>query len=101
MAQDLFDQAKDQFLASLSSIPPLYSAHFEACDSGDELLQRIQALPRLKNKLDGVSASARVVKRLQSYFKVIDAIVQVDKLHSSTVWGGIHLTFQVIDPPIS
>ncbi|KAL6900009.1 hypothetical protein GGI43DRAFT_406050 [Trichoderma evansii] len=96
MAQQLFDQAKDQFLASLSSIPPLYSAHFEACDSGDELLQRIQALPRLKNKLEGVSASTRVVKRLQSYFKVIDAIVQVDKLHSSTLWGGIHLTFQLL-----
>lgn len=60
------DQAKNQFLASLSSIPPLYSAHFEACGSGDELLQRIWALPQLKNKLEGVSASTRVVKRLQS-----------------------------------
>lgn len=96
MAQELFDQAKDQFLASLSSIPPLYSAHFEVCGSGDELLQRIQSLPRLKNKLEGINASTRVVKRLQSYFKVIDAIVQVDKLHATTVWGGIHLTFQVM-----
>ncbi|PON29017.1 hypothetical protein TGAM01_v202125 [Trichoderma gamsii] len=96
MAQQLFDQAKDQFLASLSSIPSLYNAHFETCGSGDELLQRIQALPQLKNRLKGVSASTRTVKRLQSYFKAIDAVVRVDKLHSSTVWGGIDLAFQLV-----
>ncbi|KAM0476090.1 hypothetical protein ACHAPX_006507 [Trichoderma viride] len=39
MAQQLVGQAKDVFLASLSSILPLYSAHFEACGSGDELQQ--------------------------------------------------------------
>ncbi|UKZ84348.1 uncharacterized protein TrAFT101_000259 [Trichoderma asperellum] len=85
MAQQLFDQAKGQFLASLSSIPPLCSAHFEACDNGDELLQRIQALPRLKNKPGGVRASTPIIKHLQSYFQVINTVIQVDKLHASTV----------------
>ncbi|GFP60388.1 hypothetical protein TASIC1_0017015000 [Trichoderma asperellum] len=80
-----FDQAKDQVLASLSSIPPLYSAHFEACDTGDELLQCIQALPRLKNKSDGVRASTRIIKHLQFYIQFIESLVQVDKLHTSTL----------------
>lgn len=101
--ESILDRAKGRFLDSLKVLDPAYQVHFTPCQTGNELIHNVHNLPGVRRlrpeahgKMAGLSA---FVHRLESYFKVVDVIVNVDPLHASTFWGGIRLAFAVMPSP--
>lgn len=99
----ILDRARGRFLDSLSVLDPAYQVHFVPCQSGKELIHHVHNLPEVRNLRLGASGKmaglGAFVQRLESYFKAVDIIVNVDPLHASTIWGGMRLVFAVMHPP--
>jgi len=94
----LLGQARQQFFDSLGSISPHYHAEFLPFGSGEELIQHIKKLSCVvkdSRRAGGrISKISSLIDQLQQYFVYVDVVVNVDPLHTSTIWGAIRLIFR-------
>lgn len=95
-ANEAFQEAQDQFTASLSEKE---KATFFKCSSAQELLDEVRKFQVVsKNKRRGLGLLQHIKTfsdNLQPYFKVIEIIIQCDPQWAAIAWGSIRLVLQV------
>src|SRR5436305_7970561 len=87
---DIFKEAYEQFLASLS---PNERPLFKQCLSANDLVAEVKTLEAIeKNHIHGQWFLARVKAfsdRLQPYFEVINIVIQSHPECAALVWGAL------------
>ena len=95
-ADEAFQQAQDQFIASLSQQE---KTSFSKCSSPQELLDEVQKFEVIsKNTRRGLGLLKHIKSfsdNLQPYFKVIEIIIQCPPQWAAIAWGSIRLVLQV------
>ena len=95
----IFTNARNEFLASLPSLPSSQQNLFSPCASGQQLLEQVKSLDCISKKKRlaerRLSPIKKFIEVLQSYFSAVDVLVQCDPVHAATVWGALRLIFQV------
>ena len=96
---NIFTHARNEFLASLPSLPSSQQNSFSQCTSGQQLLEHVKSLDCISKKKRlaerRLSPIKKFIEVLQSYFSAVDVLVQCDPIHAATVWGALRLIFQV------
>ncbi|KAF2177985.1 hypothetical protein K469DRAFT_754797 [Zopfia rhizophila CBS 207.26] len=92
----VFEQARDQFLASLS---PPEKALFTKCPSAEKLVADVEKLGQArKDRLWGkrvVASISALGDSLKPYFETISIFVQSHPEYAAIVWGAFHLMFKL------
>ena len=95
----IFTDARNEFLASLPSLPSSQQNLFSPCASGQQLLEYVKSLDCISKKKRlaerWLSPIKKFIEVLQSYFSAVDVLVQCDPIHAGTIWGALRLIFQV------
>ncbi|OCL09419.1 hypothetical protein AOQ84DRAFT_375857 [Glonium stellatum] len=97
---DIFTEARDQFLASLS---PEEHRLFSKCSSADDLIEAIGKFDTTKEKRwlqKHLSKVSTLCKKLTPYFDVIGVFVQSQEF-ASIAWGAIRLILQLANNYVS
>jgi hypothetical protein len=93
-----FDDARDQFLQSLSEKDRL---RYSPCASADDLfdgLKKLDVLSKQSQRKRGarfLSSIKLFNDRLQPYFEVVNIFIQSNPKYAAIVWGALRLVLQV------
>ena len=96
--QDLFIEAREQFLASLS---PVERSLFSKCKNATDLLADLGKFDAHINKqqwlLPHITKIETLTQRLSPFFEAIGIIVQSHPEVAAIAWGALRLVLQVIE----